>query len=77
MSIRTSQIQTKGDETLAKKPKTAWQIAVRTELDKMGIGYKELADEMGENEGSIRQVMCKDNQPFLKAKILKHLKIEE
>lgn len=62
---------------LAKKPKTAWQIAVRIELDKRGIGYKELAEEMGENEGNIRQLMCKDNQPILKGKILKHLNINE
>lgn len=62
---------------MAKKPKEEWQIAVRGELDKKGIGYKELAEEMGESEGCIRQVMCKDNQPILRDKICKHLNISE
>ena len=62
---------------MAKKPKAKWQIAVRTKLDEMGIGYKELAQRMGENEGSLRQVMCKDNQPILKRKICDYLNIKD
>lgn len=62
---------------MAKKPKARWQIAVRSKLEEMGIGYRELADRMGENEGSIRQVMCKDNQPILRGKICKYLNIKE
>lgn len=61
---------------MAKKPKKQWQIDVRIKLDQMGIGYKELADRMGENEGSIRQVMCKDTMPKLKQKIIEYLGIE-
>lgn len=62
---------------MAKKPKAKWQIAVRVKLDEMGIGYRELSERMGENEGSIRQVMCKDNQPILKRKICDYLNIKE
>lgn len=62
---------------MAKKPKAKWQIAVRAKLEEMGIGYRELANRMGENEGSVRQVMCKDNQPILKRKICKYLNIKE
>lgn len=62
---------------MAKKPKAKWQIAVRVKLDEMGIGYRELSERMGENEGSIRQVMCKDNQPILKQKICDYLNIKE
>lgn len=62
---------------MAKKPKAKWQIAVRVKLEEMGIGYKELSERMGENEGSIRQVMCKDNQPILKRKICDYLNIKD
>lgn len=62
---------------MAKKPKAKWQIAVRAKLEEMGIGYKELASRMGENEGSIRQVMCKNNQPILKEKICNYLNIKD
>lgn len=62
---------------MAKKPKAKWQIAVRAKLEEMGIGYKELADRMRENEGSVRQVMCKDNQPILKEKICNYLNIKD
>ena len=62
---------------MAKKPKAKWQIAVRAKLEEMGIGYKELAGRMGENEGSIRQVMCKDNQPMLRGKICNYLNIKD
>lgn len=62
---------------MAKKPKARWQIEVRAKLDEMGIGYKELAERTGENEGSIRQVMCKDNQPILRKKICNYLNIKE
>ena len=62
---------------MAKKPKAEWQIAVRCELDKRGIGYQELADAIGEKEGCIRQLMCKDNQPILKSKILAYFNIGE
>jgi hypothetical protein len=61
---------------LAKKPKENWQIEVRAKLDSMGIGYRELSEFMNENEGSIRQVMCKDNQPILRSKICNYLNIE-
>ena len=61
---------------MAKKPKKQWQIDVRMRLDQMGIGYKELADRMGENEGSIRQLMCKDNQPILKKKVCEYLGVQ-
>lgn len=62
---------------MAKKPKARWQIAVRSKLEEMGIGYRELADRMGENEGCVRQVMCKDNQPILRGKICNYLNIKE
>lgn len=62
---------------MAKKPKEEWQIAVRSKLDKAGIGYRELAEEMGESEDCVRQVMSKNNQPFLRDRILKHLNIME
>lgn len=61
---------------MAKKPKKEWQIAVRAKLDIMGIGYQELADRIGEKEGCVRQVMCKDNQPILKEKICRYLDVE-
>ena len=62
---------------MAKKPKKAWQIAVRSKLDLMGIGYLELAERINEKEPCIRQVMCKDNQPNLREKICKYLEIEQ
>lgn len=62
---------------MARKPKTAWQIAVRAELDKRGMGYKELAEEMQEKEGNIRQIMSKDNQPLLRERIIKYLGMRE
>lgn len=62
---------------MARKPKTAWQIALRTELDRRGIGYKELADAIGYKEGSVRQLASKDNQPILKKKVSKYLGIED
>ncbi|WP_425755130.1 hypothetical protein ACPW7J_09670 [Ihubacter sp. rT4E-8] len=61
---------------MAKKPKTKWQINVRSKLEFMGIGYQELADRMGEREGSIRQVMCQDNMPRLRDKICNYLGVE-
>lgn len=61
---------------MAKKPKTKWQIAVRSKLELMGIGYQELADRIDEKEGSIRQVMCKDNMPILRDKICKYLGVD-
>lgn len=76
MSMGNSQNRKKGSETLAKKPKEQWQIDVRCELDRRGLGYKELAEEMGENEGNIRQAMCKNNQPLLRDRILNYLDIE-
>lgn len=60
---------------MAKKPKAAWQIAVRAELEKRGIGYKELAEATGDTEACIRQAMSKDNQPLLKQRICKYLGI--
>jgi len=62
---------------MAKKPKAKWQIAVRTKLDEMGIGYKELAQRIGENEGSVRQAMCKNTYPILKRKICDYLNIKD
>lgn len=62
---------------MARKPKAPWQIAVRAELDKKGMGYKELAEEMQESEGNIRQIMSKDNQPLLRERIIKHLGMTE
>lgn len=62
---------------MAKKPKKQWQIDVRAKLDSMGIGYMELAERIDANEGSVRQVMCKDNQPILRKKICEYLGIEQ
>lgn len=61
---------------MAKKPKKKWQIEVRAKLDNMGIGYRELAERINAKEGSVRQVMCKDNQPILREKICEYLGIK-
>ncbi|MCB6992400.1 hypothetical protein LI177_02735 [bacterium 210820-DFI.6.37] len=60
---------------MAKKPKEKWQVAVRAKLEEMGIGYKELAERMGEKEGCVRQAMCKPGMPILKKKIRDYLNI--
>ena len=62
---------------MAKKPKLAWQVMARSKLDEMGIGYKELAEQIGTPEGTVRQVMCKNVSPGVRSKICKHLNIEE
>lgn len=60
---------------MSKKPKQQWQIEVRTKLEELGIGYQELADRAGLNEGSVRQAMCKDVAPGIKRKICDYLGI--
>lgn len=62
---------------MAKKPKAAWQIAVRAELEKRGIGYKELAEATGDTEPCIRQAMSKDNQPLLRRRICEYLNVSD
>lgn len=61
---------------MAKRPKTRWQIDMRTKLDQMGIGCKELADRAGLNAGSVRQAMCKDGLPGVKKRISEYLGID-
>lgn len=61
---------------MAKKPKEEWQISIRTELDRRGMSYDDLAHEMGEPEGTIRQLMRRNDMPLLKEKVLKYLGIE-
>lgn len=61
---------------MAKKPKEKWQIEVKAKLDALGVTYSELAQELELNEGSVRQVMCKDNMPGVKAKVCGYLGIE-
>lgn len=61
---------------MAKKPKKPWQIAVRAKLELLGIGYKELAERIGENPESIRQLMSKDNMPRLRGKVCDYLNIK-
>ena len=58
-----------------KKPKAKWQIATRAKLDEMGIGYRELAERIGETEALVNQAMCKDNMPRIRNKICENLKI--
>lgn len=62
---------------MAKKPKLKWQIEVRNKLEAMGIGYKELAERTGLNEGSIRKCMCNNLYPGIRNKICTYLGIEE
>lgn len=61
---------------MAKKPKEKWQIEVRAKLDTLGVTYSELAHELDLKEGTVRQVMCKDNMPRVKSKICEYLGVE-
>lgn len=62
---------------MAKKPKQKWQAEARAKLEEMGIGYTELAERIGANEGTVRQVMCKNVAPGVKNKICDYLGIKE
>lgn len=61
---------------MAKKPKTEWQIAVKAKMDATGLTYAELSKLIDVDDAIIRQVMCKDNMPRVKAKICEYLGIE-
>jgi predicted transcriptional regulator len=41
-----------------RKPKTAWQIAVKMALERLGMTYKELAEEVGTSEDYVKLLMC-------------------
>lgn len=41
-----------------KEPKTEWQIAVRMALERLGMTYSELAEEVGTTEDYIKLLMC-------------------
>lgn len=58
------------------KPKEKWQAEVIREMNLLGYGYKELAEKIGLNEGSVRHAMSKKNLPGVREKICKHFGIE-
>lgn len=62
---------------MAKKPKEEWQIEVRRKLEAMGIGYKELAERLGLNDGTVRQAMCKNTCPGIKKQICNYFNIKQ
>lgn len=39
-------------------PKTDWQIAVKMALDRLGMTYAELAEEVGTTEEYVKLLMC-------------------
>ena len=59
-----------------KKPKKEWQVAVKSKCDFMGISYKELAERVGVNAGTLKQAMAKDNVPGVRAKVCEYLGIK-
>ena len=59
------------------KIRKPWQVAVRSRMFELGIGYKELAEAVGASYDTVRQVVTKDVSPGIKKRICEYLEVEE
>ena len=59
------------------KIRKPWQVAVRSRMFELGIGYRELAEAVGASYDTVRQVVTKDVSPGVKKRICEYLKVEE
>lgn len=58
------------------KIRKPWQVAVRSRMFELGIGYRELAEAVGASYDTVRQVVTKDVSPGIKKRICEYLKVE-
>ena len=59
------------------KIRKPWQVAVRSRMFELGIGYRELAEAVGASYDSVRRVVTKDVSPGIKKRICEYLKVTE
>lgn len=59
------------------KIRKPWQVAVRSRMFELGIGYRELAEAVGASYDTVRQVVTKDVSPGVKKRICEYLEVAE
>ena len=59
------------------KIRKPWQVAVRSRMFELGIGYRELAEAVGASYDTVRQVVTKDVSPGIKKRICEYLEVAE
>ena len=59
------------------KAREQWQVAVRSKMFELGIGYRELAEAVGASYDTVRQVVTKGVSPGVRKRICDYLGVSD